>query len=150
MRLKRILVPVDLSDPSLCALDYATELAKPFKAGLTVLLVVEPLYYSGGLDLILEEQQREAREGLARLERRLQKRTVQARTLLRTGIPYKVIDYEARKQKIDLIVMGTHGRTGVAHMLIGSVAEKVVRTAQCPVLTVRGAVRKRTTTKRVR
>ena len=53
MRLKRILVPVDLSDPSLCALDHVSELAKPLKAVLTVLLAVEPLYYSGGLNVIL-------------------------------------------------------------------------------------------------
>ncbi len=63
--------------------------------------------------------------------------------MVATGPPALLIVDTAKDVRADLLVMGTHGRTGVAHILIGSVAEKVVRTAQCPVLTVRGAGRKR-------
>jgi nucleotide-binding universal stress UspA family protein len=57
---------------------------------------------------------------------------------LRTGVPDQVIVQEARKRKADLVVMGTHGRTGIPHLVLGSVAERVVRASSCPVLTVRG------------
>ncbi len=137
MRLQHILVPVDFSKSSLHALDYAIALSKPFGARLTLLTVVEPLYYSAGFDLSLAEQEREARDGLAKLERRLQHRGLNVRTRVRVGKPYQVIAHEARGRKADVIVMGTHGHTGVARMLIGSVAERVVRIATCPVLTVR-------------
>ena len=143
MAIKRILVPVDLSDASLQALDYAAKFAQPLGAALVVLFVVEPLYYTGGFGLILEEQQRAGREALSRLERLLEKRRVQSRAMVRTGAPYQVIGQEARKQKADLIIMATHGRTGVSHLMLGSVADKVVRTAPCPVLTVRSKLRNR-------
>ncbi len=137
MRLQHILVPVDFSRSSLHALDHAIALSKPFGATLTLLTVVEPLYYSAGFDLSLAEQEREARDVLAKLERRLQRRGLNVRTCVRVGRPYQVIAHEARGRKADVIVMGTHGHTGVARMLIGSVAERVVRIAGCPVLTVR-------------
>ena len=147
MAIKRILVPVDFSDGALQALDYAAGLARPSGAELVVLFVVEPVYYatpadmygaSTNLSMLLEEQQRIGREQLARLARRLEKRKLKSRTVLETGVPYQVITDTASKQKADLIVMATHGRTGLSHLLMGSVAERVVRTAVCPVLTVRG------------
>jgi nucleotide-binding universal stress UspA family protein len=67
--------------------------------------------------------------------------------MVAVGPPALLIVDTAKDLATDLIVMGTHGRTGVAHMLIGSVTEKVVHTASCPVLTVRGAVRKRSATR---
>ncbi len=147
MRLQHILVPVDFSGPSLYALDYAIALGQPRRTSFTLLTVVQPLYYSGGLDVILAEQTREARDALVDLERRLRRRGITARTLVRTGVSYRVIVHEARRQKADLIVMGTHGHTGLARMLIGSVAERVVSMASGPVLTVRdqrnATVRKR-------
>jgi nucleotide-binding universal stress UspA family protein len=145
--IKRILVPVDFSDTSLHALDYAIEFGKPFKAALTVLFVVEPVYYATPADLygpaadlgaLLEEQRRIGKEQLARLAADLKKRRVPAQTVLQTGTAYQVITDAARKVKADLIVLGTHGRTGFTHLLLGSVAERVVRTAPCPVITVRG------------
>jgi nucleotide-binding universal stress UspA family protein len=146
--IKRILVPVDFSKTSLEALDYAIEFGKPFKAEFVVLFVVEPVYYatpadlygpSANLGMLLDEQRRLGREQLARLGADLAKRKVNARALLQTGTPYEVIVNAAKRLKADLIVMATHGRTGFSHMLMGSVAEKVVRTAACPVITVRGA-----------
>jgi nucleotide-binding universal stress UspA family protein len=68
--------------------------------------------------------------------------------MVKGGVPARVIVDTAKSAGADMIVMGTHGRTGLAHMLIGSVAEKVVRTAGCPVLAVRRAVRKKRAPKR--
>jgi nucleotide-binding universal stress UspA family protein len=145
MVLKRILVPVDFSANSLEALDYGFAFAKPFKATLAVLFVVEPIYYtvpdftggaSAALGGLLDEQLRTARTQLRKLEQRYQKRGVKLRALLQTGTPAHAIAETARQIKADLIIMATHGRTGVAHLLLGSVAERVVRAATCPVLTL--------------
>ncbi len=154
MTIKRILVPIDFSDTSLWALDYAIEFGKPFRPEVVVLFVVEPVYYATPAELygpatnvsaLLDEQRRIGAEQLARLARDLKKRRVKSRALLQTGTPYQVIVDTAKRVKADLIVMATHGRTGLSHMLLGSVAERVVRGAVCPVLTVRGAARARKT-----
>jgi nucleotide-binding universal stress UspA family protein len=134
--IKRILVPVDFSPPSVHALDYAINFAKSLRAEVVLVFVVEPLYYAGDLGLFLEEQNRMAHHELAQLERRVQRKRGRCRTLVLRGTPYKEIVAAAKKHKTDLIVMGTHGRTGLSHLVMGSVADKVVRTATCPVLTV--------------
>jgi nucleotide-binding universal stress UspA family protein len=149
MTIKQILVPVDLSEPSIQALDYAIELAAFFKAKLTIVFVAEPLYYAGDLGLFIEEQQRLGREQLTHLEERVRKGGRSCETLLLRGAPYQAITDAARRRAADLIVMGTHGRTGLSHLVMGSVADRVVRTAPCPVLTVpprrTGAKRRRIT-----
>jgi len=145
MNIKRILVPVDFSGNSLRALEYAIDLARPFKSELTVLNVVEPIYYAtpeftgGGAAItqLVEEQSRVSREQLRRLAQKFGKRRIKLRALIQTGSPHQVIVDTARKIRADLIVMSTHGRTGVSHLLLGSVAERVVRAATCPVLTLR-------------
>lgn len=148
MTIKTILVPVDFSDGALQALDYAIDLARPWRASLIVLFVVEPVYYatpadlygaSANLSMLLEEQKRIGGEQLDRLGHRLKRRGVKFRALLDTGAPYQIITQTAEKLKVDLITMATHGRTGLSHLLMGSVAEKVVRSSSCPVLTVRGS-----------
>jgi nucleotide-binding universal stress UspA family protein len=136
MMIKHILVPVDLSEISIQALDYATDLAAFFKAKLLILFVAEPLYYGGDLGLVIEEQQRLGHEQLTRLEERVRKRGRPCETLLLRGTPYQTISDAARRRAADLIVMGTHGRTGLSHLVMGSVADRVVRTAPCPVITV--------------
>lgn len=145
--IKRILVPVDFSDPCLQAVDYAAELGRRQNSELVLLHVVEPVYYPTvgemygvGLDLgdVYGEIERAARVQLDRLATRLKTRRVGVRTQLSLGTAHRVIVESAKKLKADLIVMSTHGRTGLSHILIGSVAERVVRTATCPVLTVRG------------
>jgi nucleotide-binding universal stress UspA family protein len=146
MKLKRILVPTDFSEFSQQALDDAAELAKPFKARLIVLHSLEPIYFatpadlygpSANLSMLVEEQRRCAQEQLARLARALEKRRIPVETLLASGSPHTVILDTAKKRGADLIVMSTHGRGGLSHLMMGSVAEKVVRGASCPVLTVR-------------
>jgi nucleotide-binding universal stress UspA family protein len=147
MLLERILIPVDFSEVSLQALDYAVELGKPFGAQLLVLYVVEPIYYATPADLygpsvnlgmLVDEQQQAARAQLTELQTQLYNRDVKAETLVDSGVPYQKIVQTAEQRKADLIVMATHGRTGFSHLLLGSVTERVVRAAKCPVLTVRG------------
>ncbi|HEX7408479.1 MAG TPA: universal stress protein [Candidatus Binatia bacterium] len=155
--INRILVPVDFSPDSQNALRYAADLAAVFGAEIMMLHVVEPVYvaepYLGvapEFGMFLDEQMRNAKAVLAGLGTDLKKKGQRVRTMVTAGPPALLIVDTAKDIGTDLIVMGTHGRTGLAHMFIGSVAEKVVRTAQCPVLTVRGAASKRTATKRVR
>ena len=153
MSIKRVLVPVDFSAASLQTLDYAVKLGRPFKAELVVLFVVEPIYavtpgdlYGATAELtaLIDEQRRAGKEQLRKLEERIQKRYPKARCVLQTGRAHQAIVDSARRLKADLIVMATHGRTGISHLLMGSVAEKVVRMAACPVLTLRSPVVGRT------
>jgi universal stress protein A len=146
MAIKRILIPIDFSDHSLKALAYARDFAKPFGAELCVLYVVEPIYYATPADmyatspniaLLLDEQRRVGAQQLARIHADLKEKGARVRTLQKTGSAAQSIVDTAKSVKAGLIIMGTHGRTGLSHMLMGSVAEKVVRTAGCPVLTVR-------------
>jgi len=146
MVVKRILVPIDFSPDSLHALTYARDLAKRFGAELLILHVVDQTYLAGAPELslanpgfatFLTEQWRIACEQTDRLGAELTRRRQRCRTMVKRGPPAQVIVDTARRGGADLIVMATHGRTGLAHMLIGSVAERVVRSAHCAVLTVR-------------
>jgi nucleotide-binding universal stress UspA family protein len=142
MRIKRILVPVDFSEPSLAALRHAIELARPLKATVDVLHVVEAVAYAPmvgatvDLDQLREEREREARRQLDRLVATLGKGRGRKRALLRVGTAARSIVDEAKRRGADLIVMATEGRHGIGRWLLGSVAERVVRTAGCPVLIV--------------
>jgi nucleotide-binding universal stress UspA family protein len=146
MRPKRILVPTDFSNYSLQALEDAIELAKPFKASIVLLHASDPIYFatpgtlyapSGNVLMLMREWRRIARTQLAVLARDLEKRGVRLRPVFAIGAPHRTIVETAKKIGADLIVMSTHGRGGISHLVMGSVAEKVVRSAPCPVLTVR-------------
>ena len=126
-----ILVPTDFSEPSEAALDYALELAVRFDARLHLLHVIDAAAVPAGLfDDVKAKLARRASRG---------ERRAAVTTEVITGTSARTIVCYARARSMDLIVMGTHGRSGVAHILMGSVAEKVVRDAPCPVLTVRHA-----------
>jgi nucleotide-binding universal stress UspA family protein len=151
-RVRRVLVPVDFSSGAQQALDYAADLLAKDGAQIVMLHVVEPLYYATPADLygapanlnaLLDEQRRAAEGQLTKLAQRLLKRRVRVKAMLQTGVAYQAILAAADELKVDLIVMATHGRTGLSHLLLGSVAEKVVRAARCPVLTVRAYDKKR-------
>jgi nucleotide-binding universal stress UspA family protein len=148
MKIKRILAPTDFSSPSLAAIDHAADLARTFGAEVILLFVQEvpyvgsepdPYVVSANFRLLFAERRRVVREQMSTLHARVRKRGAPCRAVLGEGNPAAQILATARKVKADLIVMATHGRTGAQRLLLGSVAEKVVRGAQCPVLTLRAA-----------
>lgn len=144
---RRILVPVDLSEPSRAALDYANGLARAFDASIDVLHVAEvPSFVPlanlpevRGDDLSLVELVRsQAEQALSTFLDEAAGRGINVRhPRVELGTPAQVIVQHAKTFQHDLIVIGTHGRTGLSHALIGSVAERVIRHAPCPVLSVR-------------
>lgn len=138
---QRILVPIDFSDCSVEALEYAALVAQRAKASLRLLHVLEPVSY--GLDFTLlhvakrEEMQERLTTRLRELASALQSVHVTADFQVRGGLPADSILDAARAEPADLIVIGTHGRRGLSRTFWGSVAESVLRKAHCPVLTVR-------------
>jgi universal stress protein A len=145
IKLQRLLLPTDFSEFSAAARMYACAFADQFRADLHVLHVIQdlaPLVPEPGAALAppvdyLRELELNAQ---AMLERVIDPQWSVGKTIVRAvrqGPPFLEIVRYAQEANIDLIVMGTHGRSALAHMLMGSVAEKVVRKAPCPVLTVR-------------
>ncbi len=143
---RRILHPSDFSPACAAAFATAVETAEHDGAELILLHVLSPLgpllgdgYVSPAM---FEEMQRTTRaEGQKRLDalaRKAEKAGVRVTPLLREGVAWQEITRTAKGKRADLIVMGTHGRTGFAKLFLGSVAERVVATAPCAVLTVRG------------
>lgn len=145
----RILVPTDFSEPSDAALDYAVTLAGKLGASVHLLHVFEDPYLTGGAFAaemyapvpadLRETLLNEAKEQLEKRLAQITEERWHATADVYTGPTAKAIADYAKEKSIDLIIMGTHGRGGMAHLLLGSVAERIVRTAPCPVLTVRTA-----------
>jgi nucleotide-binding universal stress UspA family protein len=143
--IRRILVPVDFSPCSRAALDYAVDLATVFSAEVEVLHVWEPPLYlspemlvnvAGRPPISLSEfAQTAAGRQMDELLASVEKRGVRVHGRLAYGVTTETILHSAAED-CDLVVMGTHGRTGFAHLVLGSVAERVVRHAACPVLTI--------------
>jgi nucleotide-binding universal stress UspA family protein len=140
---KKILVPTDFSDCSAAAVSYGRALASVFGATLYLLHVVQDPYtqpwaaeaFPAPLGDLLEQWEQQAKARLKEQIPEAERGSAVIATVI--GSPfYEIIRY-ADEQKVDLIVIGTHGRGPLGHMLLGSVAEKVVRKAPCPVLTVR-------------
>jgi len=144
IELKRILVPTDFSEPSAAAVKYAKAFAEAFGASLHVLHVLEdPFIFaptSEGYAAPPEfyaDMEKNARDRLGTVLSDADLKKLKTQLALKKGSPFVEIVRYAKSEDIDLIVMGTHGRGPIAHMLMGSVAERVVRKAPCPVLTVR-------------
>ena len=145
-RARRIIHPTDFSHASRAAFAKAVELAKREGAELLVIHVITPPtpfigdgYVSPKTYENLEAAARRSTGSqMAKILSRAKKAGVKHSGLLLEGIPHVQITELARRKKADLIVMGTHGRTGLAHFLMGIVAERVIGRAPCPVLTVRG------------
>jgi nucleotide-binding universal stress UspA family protein len=143
--LQRILVPTDFSKHSEVALTYAVALAEKFGAELHLLHVVQDLALfipdavavAPAIAVPVEEFVAAAREALDRVTKAKDLESLTVHREVREGTPFYEIIRFAKEKDIDLIVMGTHGHTGLTHVLLGSVTEKVVRKAPCPVLTVR-------------
>ncbi len=143
--LHRILVPTDFSKYSENALKYAVAFADKFGAELYLLHVVQDLAVFVP-DMVtvappaapaVEQITAAAQQALDRVVREHPFGKLGVHTEVREGAPFYEIVRFAQEANVDLIIMGTHGRSGLAHVLLGSVAEKVVRKAPCPVLTVR-------------
>ena len=135
-KLKKILVPVDFSDCSRKALRYAIPFARQFDARLILLHVVQPYPRAPQMSTVDAELIQPATDELQTLRRTVEKE-VRSETVLRVGNPHVEIIEAAEELGIDLIILSTHGRTGLAHVFLGSTAERVVRHAGCPVLIVR-------------
>ena len=140
LALRVILVPVDFSPGSLKAMDFAVALAKPFNASIELLHVLDPIYAAGRFDAPrLRQFRREAVQDAKRRLANVAKRNVNTRLrhTVVIGTPYAEIVEKASRIDANMIVMGSRGRTGLGRFLVGSVAEKVIRHAECPVLIVR-------------
>ncbi|MGH7355008.1 MAG: universal stress protein [Candidatus Rokuibacteriota bacterium] len=142
--IRRVLFPSDFSKASRAAFARAIETAKANRAQLTIVHVMSPVIPMAGdgyispstYESLLESNRRWARKQLDILVRRAKSAGARVKGGLLEGVPHEAILRAARKA--DLLVMGTHGRTGVARFFLGSVAGRVVAGATCPVLTVRG------------
>jgi universal stress protein A len=150
IHLKSILLPTDFSDPAAAALPWAGDLAETFGAQIHLLHVIHDwssevpefgmgLAFPGYLEHIPDRMQKLEEAAIHHLTKVVPPGWDRTRIVLATrqGPPFQRILEYAREHQTDLIVMGTHGRGMVKHTLLGSVAERVVRKASCPVLTVR-------------
>jgi universal stress protein A len=145
MAIQHVLVPTDFSAPAEQALDYAIRLARTFSARLTLLHVIQPIPM-GGVDMgvalpetYLQEVEEAAQGSMEEALARVTAAGLTAEQLVLYGVPFQEIVETAKARQVDLIVMGTQGRTGLMHVLLGSVAERVVRLAPCSVLVVRAS-----------
>ena len=143
MATQHFLVPIDFSEYANQALDYAITLAGKLGARVTLLHVIQPLPL-GGMDMgmtlpatYVQDLEAEIRRDMESSLGRVTAAGLEGDMVIVHGVPFHEITEAAKTQQVDLIVMGTHGRTGLYHVVLGSVAEKVVRLAPCPVLVVR-------------
>lgn len=142
--IKKVLVPIDFSDYSKSALKYAVNFAKSFNADIILIYVVEPVIYPPDFSMgqiampsINTEWDDRAKDELQKLAKSEIAEIANVKTIIKTGKPFVEIIETAKEENIDLIIIATHGHSGVEHILFGSTAEKVVRKAPCPVLTLR-------------
>lgn len=146
--IRKILVPVDFSDYSKKALNFAVDFAVTNKAKLYLVYVVEPLIYPADFSMgqvnipsIDNDLTERAKSELEMLIKNEIAGKVDSEALIKSGKPFVEIIETASEKDIDLIIIATHGHTGVEHLLFGSTAEKVVRKAPCPVLTIREPIK---------
>jgi Universal stress protein UspA and related nucleotide-binding proteins len=136
-----ILVPTDGSTASATAVEHAIDLASHYDATLHVLYVVDVTGYSAlevGADVVANALEEEGEDAVGDVISAAEAKDIATVSMIEHGTPHRaIIDY-ATAEAVDLVVMGTHGRTGVGRFLLGSVTERVVRTSPVPVLTVRG------------
>lgn len=143
MTIGSILVPVDFSEPSLKALSYGAALAEQFHAKITLLYISEPLGlpdFTRSFPLAMENEEllQTCKDRLLRVSKKnVSNPKLIEKILVRQGRAHVEITDAARTLKVDLIVIATHGYSGVSHALLGSVTERVVQRAPCPVLVVR-------------
>lgn len=133
-------MPIDFSKNARRALRYAIPLAAQFGARITLLHIVEPVVYPTEMAIVVTNQNfalNASRRHLAKLGQKLVPEKLREKMIVRGGLPYLEIAEIAREMKADLIVVTTHGYTGIKRVLLGGTAERIVRHAPCPVLAVR-------------
>ncbi len=145
---KSILVPIDFSDYSKGALKYAVEIAKKFNAKMYLIYVIEPVVYPSDFSMgqvsipaVDHDSFNRSKNELKKLAEMEIDSTIEVEVIIKSGKPFVEINESASEKDIDLIIIATHGHTGVEHLLFGSTAEKVVRKAPCPVLTLREPIK---------
>ncbi len=140
-----ILVPIDFSDQVGAVIEWATHLAEEHSSKILLLHVYHlPVEFQQLEGAYLPPDfwsnvKKEAEQQLTTHTQQIRKHDVEVTPLVREGYPATIIVEEAESQGADLIVIGTHGHTGLKHLLLGSVAERVVQKSPCPVLTVKGS-----------
>ncbi|PJA95424.1 MAG: universal stress protein [Ignavibacteriales bacterium CG_4_9_14_3_um_filter_34_10] len=146
--IKKILVPIDFSDYSKNALRYAVEFAEIFKAKIFLVYVIEPMIYPTDFSIgqvaipaVENDLSARAEDELNNLVKTEISGRIESQIIIKSGKPFIEIIETATELDIDLIIIATHGHTGVEHLLFGSTAEKVVRKAPCPVLTLREPIK---------
>ncbi len=144
MKIKTILFPTDFSQGARAAMDHAITLAKDYHAKLILLYVIQDIsiaewYIPSSLSVtdLVEDMQKSAWQEMDKWGADVSASVKDVEKMVVRGVPFVEIIKTAKEREADLIIIGTHGRTGIDHMLFGSTAEKVVRKASCPVLTVR-------------
>ncbi|MFH1721386.1 MAG: universal stress protein [Candidatus Altiarchaeota archaeon] len=150
IEIKRILMPVDFSPLSLCVLDHATAVARHFGAKILVLHVISQEWIGemnaikafavpiDSVDELLERKKRDSAERIEEIIKGSGNEALFEGGAVEVGLPAEEIVRVAKERATDLIVICTHGRSGLSHIFLGSVAEKVIRRSPCPVLSVRG------------
>jgi nucleotide-binding universal stress UspA family protein len=135
---RNILVPTDFGDPAARALELATLIASRFESKITLMhaFYVPPLAYANGIYVPMDDMIKEADRALADALAKLKTKYALAEAVLVSGLPWEQVLHVAKEQKCDLIAMGTHGRHGLSRIVLGSVAERIVRMSPVPVLTV--------------
>jgi nucleotide-binding universal stress UspA family protein len=140
---QHVLVPIDFSPYAEQAFDYAIALAQKLRARVTLLHVIQPPLVTGAdmgvwpSPTFIDELEAAITRDLEGYLARVTAAGLEGEMAVVHGTPFHEILETARKRQVDLIIMGTHGRTGLPHVLLGSVAEKVARLASCPVLIAR-------------
>ncbi len=144
LKISKILVPLDFSEYSKMALDYAIAFAKKFQSELILVYVIEPIVYPSDFGLgqipinqVDFEIQSKAEEELRKIINEKIPQEIKANYIVKTGKPFIEIINTAEETKSELIIIASHGHTGIEHILFGSTAEKVVRKSPVPVLTLR-------------
>lgn len=141
--IKRILCPVDFSEFTRETLNYAEEIAKRFSADLIVLHAIPNLNYYTPYesfifpDSMLSVEKKIEEEAKKDMDNLIRDSEIPVKRLIKWGIPHMTILETIKEENIDLVVMATHGRGGIEHIIMGSVAEKVIRKSPCPVLIIR-------------
>ena len=149
LKINKVMVPTDFSQESLKALRYATEFASSLLAAeILVVHVMEPPVYpamnfagAANVPSFYDELRQACAERLDKLVKDEIPEGIEARAIMRDGRPFAELVETAGEEEVDLIIVATHGHTGHKHLMLGSTAEKIVRTAPCPVLTVRDSER---------